>query len=267
MSKTTQIIASVATAAVLTGFTATGYATTLAPHQAEYGLSLKQAEASSSINDATGTIQYRFEKTCDGYISENRTFLSIRDETGNVFHTGNLYITWKSLDGKDYRFRIRNMRDGQTTDESVGYARSGPAPEAVFTSPAQLTMPLPDYVVFPTRHVKMLLEAAEKGQKVFSVPVFDGAIEHPTNTVSAFINTKKLAEGTEDGLAHDPFWPMRLAFFPIPDESEQPIFEMSIDYSTSGFARELVQDYGDFELIGKLREVENLPQPDCGIQV
>ena len=35
---------------------------------------------------------------------------------------------------------------------------------------------------------------------------------------------------------------------------------MPIDYSASGFAREPVQDYGDFELIGKLRELENSPQ-------
>ena len=266
MSKTMKIIACMALA--FTGFVVAdpGHATTLVPHQAEYGLSLKRADGGSGVTDATGAIQYRFEQTCDGYISENRTFLSIRDDSGNVFHTGYLYITWESLDGKDYRFRIRNMRDGQTTDESIGYARSGPKPEAVFTSPAQLTMPLPDYVVFPTRHLKMLVEAAEKGQKVFSVPVFDGSNENPTNTISAFINTGKLTEGTEEGLARGPFWPMRLAFFPIPAESEQPIFEMSIDYSASGFARELVQDYGDFELIGKLREVEKLPRPDCGVQ-
>ena len=261
-------MAGMVAAAVLTGFVVPypGHATPLAPHQAEYGLSLKRADGGSGISDATGTVQYRFEETCDGYISENRTFLSIRDDGDNVFHTGYLAITWESLDGKNYRFRIRNMRDGQTTDESVGYARSGPEPEAVFTSPEHLTMPLPDYVVFPVRHLTMLLEAAGKGQKVFSVPVFDGAHEHPTNTISAFINTGRLTEGTEDGLARGPFWPVRLAFFPIPAESEQPIFEMSVSYSASGFARELVQDYGDFELTGKLREVETLPRPDCGTQ-
>ena len=241
----------------------------LVSHTAEYKFKMTRSDQGSSVVDATGALGYRFEKVCDGWITEMQQIMILQGAEGAPINSAFSMTQWENFDGTRYRFRMRDFLNGTQVDEVVGDAkREGDGGVKVtYEEPVEVVDELPAETMFPTQHSIQLLARALKGEKFANDLVFDGSGDRPTNRVAAVISNVKNEDrkaDDADGLTKSPFYRMNLAYYPLGDAENGPSTEMAVDLAKNGVTQALRFDYGDFEVQGTLDKVTKLPAPDCG---
>ncbi|MCU0837301.1 MAG: cell envelope integrity EipB family protein [Rhodospirillales bacterium] len=245
-------------------------ATPLQAHRAVYAMTLASTAKRSDVIAAEGRMVYRFAHSCDGWTVENRTQLRLGYEGGRDVNTLWTFTSWESLDGLQFHFHARYEQDGQTIERLDGEARLEGRElrgKARFTRPEERSIDLPAGAVFPTEHVRLMIDAAERGSKTLAKVVFDGAsADNPYYVHGVFGPLPPAAAqalaGTA-GLPPVPSWWTRMAFFPAAGTDPIPEFEISADYRSDGIADHVVQHFREFALSLRLRELEVIPPPDC----
>ncbi len=239
----------------------------MAPHQATYRMSLASTQSGSGIVGANGTMSYKFADACDGWTVENRIAVTYAYSEGGQAQTSTDFVTWESKDGLRYRFRVRNSRDGQVTDEIEGTAElrgKGQGGVARFTRPEAMTVALPKGTLFPTEHTVRLMDAARAGRRSLLRVVFDGSDTEGPYDVNALIGPPSPQESNPASpLLEARAWPMSLAFFPVASADPAPDFEMRLNYHANGVAEDVVQSFKNFSLMGRLETIEALPRRGC----
>ncbi|MCR6630784.1 MAG: cell envelope integrity EipB family protein [Magnetospirillum sp.] len=250
------------------GATAAAGPADLAPHRAIYAMGLSTIKPGAGIAAASGTMSYEFDDSCDGWVVENRIAITYAyTEGGQVLSTTD-FITWESKDGLHYKFRMRNTRDGQVTEDVEGAADlkgKGQGGVARFTRPEPISIPLPKGTLFPTEHTLRLLDTARSGGRSFWRVVFDGSGTEGPYEVNALIGSpsQSFAAAGASPLLASQAWPMRLAFFPVSSPDPLPNFEMALTYHPNGVSQQIVQSFKNFSLTGNLQSVEPLPSKRC----
>ncbi|MEW5728582.1 MAG: cell envelope integrity EipB family protein, partial [Pseudomonadota bacterium] len=239
----------------------------LAPHRAVYSMGLATIKPGAGLAGASGTMTYEFVDACDGWVVENRIAITYSYTEGGQALSTTDFITWESKDGLKYRFRMRNTRDGEVTEEVEGSAELKPKGQggiARFTRPEPVTVPLPKGTVFPTEHTQRLMAAAEDGDRTFLKVVFDGSGTEGPYEVNAVIGRRQDQPAkVASPLTAQHVWPMRMAFFPVSSREAVPDFEMALDYQPNGVARAIVQSFKSFSLRGRLESIEPVPRRGC----
>lgn len=240
----------------------------LVPHRAIYSMGLSTMKSGSGIAAATGTMSYEFDDSCDGWVVENRIAITYAYTEGGQALSTTDFITWESKDGLHYKFRMRNTRDGQVTEDVEGAADlkgKGQGGIAKFSRPEPLSIPLPKGTLFPTEHTVRLLDAAQSGGRSFWRVVFDGSGTEGPYEVNALIGgpSQAFPAKAADPLLASKAWPMRLAFFPVTSKEPLPNFEMALTYHPNGVSQEIVQSFKNFSLKGNLQSIEALPKKGC----
>ncbi|MBF0304940.1 MAG: cell envelope integrity EipB family protein [Alphaproteobacteria bacterium] len=237
----------------------------LLPHKATYSMSLASSRASSGIAAATGAMTYEFADSCDGWTVSNKTTLTLAYAEGEQIDTTWDFVTWESKDGSKYRFHVRSTRQGEVTEEIDGTASVAPDKkgEVKFLKPDAKTIALPPGTLFPTEHTERLLERARANENFVSKVVFDGSDAEGPYIVTAVLGRFLAAAATPTPVPPADSWRMRMAFFPLDSKDETPEYEVGVRYFENGVATDLVQDFGNFSLRGKLDKVEKTTKPDC----
>ncbi len=239
----------------------------LAPHRAVYSMDLVASQSGSGIVGAHGTMSYEFDDSCDGWVVENRMDIHYSYLEGGDVDTTTDFVTWESKDGLKYRFRMRNTRDGQVTDEIEGDATlrgKGQGGNVHYTRPEVMNKALPKGTLFPTIHTRELVSEAEKGNHILHRVVFDGSDTQGAFDVNALIgNARPLSKDAAYPQLKSPSWPIRMAFFPLDGVEAEPDFEMSIDYHANGIAQSMLQGFKGFSLAGHLESLEPVKPQTC----
>tara|TARA_R110000796_G_scaffold248867_1_gene376130 strand:- start:108130 stop:108978 length:849 start_codon:yes stop_codon:yes gene_type:complete len=240
----------------------------LVSHTAEYNFKMSRSDQGSSIVDATGALGYRFEKVCDGWITEMQQIMILQGTEGTPINSAFSMTQWENFDGTRYRFRMRDYLNGTKVDEVVGDAvRESDGVKVTYEQPVEVVDELPADTMFPTQHSIQLLARAEEGEKFANDLVFDGSGDAPTNRVAVVISDAKTVDSSakdQSGLTKVPFHRMNLAYYPLGEAENGPTTEMAVDLARNGVAHALRFDYGDFAVLGTLDKVTELPAPDCG---
>jgi hypothetical protein len=241
----------------------------LQPHRAIYRLSLAKGVAGSEISGASGDMFYRFHQDCEGWAVENRTVLQLSYATGGDAESVWTFASWEAMDGREYRFYARHEQNGSVVERLEGRARieAGGEGAAEFTRPPGKTIALPPGTLFPTEHVRMLVESAGRGERSLTRVVFDGASLDNPYLVHAVIGPLREAEAAAlakaTGLPPAPSWSTHMAFFPLGRQNSVPEFEIGAHYRDDGIADRIVQRFDTFSLDVKLTEFEALTRPRC----
>tara|TARA_R110002096_G_scaffold38568_6_gene106311 strand:+ start:2426 stop:3328 length:903 start_codon:yes stop_codon:yes gene_type:complete len=240
----------------------------LVPHLAEYRFSMTSSEVGSSVVGVRGALGYRFEKVCDGWITEMQHLMVLQGAEGGAINSAYSMTQWESFDGSQYRFRMRDYLDGVQVDEVVGDAvRKADKVLVTYEVPVEVTEELPADTMFPTQHTVTLLRRAMDGDKFANDLVFDGSGDTPTNRVAAVISAAKKSINTAndtDGIAKSPFHSLNLAYYPLGAAENGPSTEIAVDFGDNGVAHELRMNYGSFSVRGVLQKVTRIPAPECG---
>ncbi|SEH54380.1 cell envelope integrity EipB family protein [Magnetospirillum fulvum] len=243
----------------------------LESHRATYRMGLSTARSGSGMANAGGIWTYQFNNTCDGWLTEFRLAITYSYSEGGQVETATDFLGWESKDGLRYRFRVRQVRDGQIVEEIEGTAKlngRGQGGIARFTRPEPHVVRLPKGTLFPTAHTLNLLALAERGGMSLTRPLFDGQGNEGPFETSARIGRVVAAPAAQPAtlsspLLNSPAWPMRMAFFPAGSTDPLPEFEMSLTYHANGVAQDIEQIFRTFSLRGQLESIEPLPRPHC----
>jgi hypothetical protein len=237
----------------------------LQPHRAVYELVMTHSGQGSGVANASGAIFYEFAEACDGWKISNRTIIRTLYEEGPEQTSDWTYTSWESRDGSSYRFSVASEVNGRPVDDIAGTAgTTTDGGEARFTSPKARSLELTAGTLFPTRHIEALVSAARSGEQFLLADVFDGfASDSPYYSVNAFIGPRREPDTDAKPGTDVDSWKMRLAFFDKQSREEKPDYELGIRYFENGVATEVLQDFGNMTIDGRLREIELLPRPEC----
>jgi len=240
----------------------------IAPHQAIYKLSLETVRASGKVTDAGGSMFLEIAESCGRWRTQQRIRLRISDRRGRNTDIATSFTSSEAKNGLNYRFNSQTTRNGKVAEDVRGRAslsQRGGAGIAVFSRPRPRRVPLPAGTLFPTAHMRLLIDSAKAGKRLVWRVVFDGATDDGPYEVNALIARRAGADAVppKPPLANRPFWPMRVAYFSTDRGDAEPTFEISSGVQDNGVARTMTLDYGDFTLEATLAAIRELPKPRC----
>lgn len=248
----------------------------LQPHRAVYDLSLDKASDRSGITGITGRMVYEFNgSACEGYTVQFRFVTQI--STNDISRlTDQQTTTFEDAQGKTFSFVTKSFVDQALDKEVKGTATRDPNGLTVALDKPQKNSFELGATQFPTQHLVELIGKAEKGETFYETSLFDGSEDADKVMTTTVIVGKRLETAKDDPerpalatLAADKVWPVDIAYF---DESKKdggedlPEYRISFKLHENGITRDLVMDYGDFSMTGKLVNLslfDQAPQSNC----
>jgi hypothetical protein len=241
----------------------------LAAHRAIYELSLSQSRSKSGAVSARGRILYDFSgNACDGYQLEFRQVSELDNGEGKVTLSDLRSSTWEDGAAKAYKFNSQNYRNERLVDAVDGRAERGTGAVSVtLTKPKDRKIDLESAIIFPTEHVRRILDATRAGKSILEFPIFDGS-----ETGEKVYNTLTVIGreiGPSERVPHDAAaglqalagmkrWPVTVSYFDKSDKNGEqiPVYSISFELYENGISRALVLDYNDFIINGELKTLE-----------
>jgi len=237
-------------------------------HQALYDLSLLKSRGSAGVNGARGQIQYDFSGTdCQGYSSDFRQVSELESGDGKNTLIAQRTMTWEDGAGKSFRFKSGVVLGSNEPAAVDGVAeRNGDHITVKLKQPVVKTFTLAGATVFPTELIRRVIAAAREGKSILELPVYDGS----DNGEKVFNTTTVIGRpipGDRAGAAPDPStdsdamksqtrWPVTVSYYDRAAKAssgdQTPAYAMSFELFENGVSRNLVLDYNDFVLAGKV---------------
>ncbi len=251
-------------------------ASSLIPHRAVYDLELKNASDRSGITGLTGRMVYEFNgSACEGYTTTFRYVTQI-DNGEQLRLTDQQTTTFEAGDGSAFRFLTKSFVDKQLDTETIGNATNDAKGIAVkLTKPTEEKLELAKSQ-FPTQHLLELLGKAEKGENFYETSIYDGSDEANKILATTVIIGKDdiKAPGANDDVApmkdlgKTHFWPVSMSYFEDSKDSEGlPVYQIAFKLYDNGITRDLIMDYGDFSMTGRLVDLKVFDKAsDCKLQ-
>ena len=248
----------------------------LANHKAVYDLSLASTGGTRAVESARGRIVIEFKgDACRGYTMQTRQVTVLESgESGS--RTSDLRnTTFEGGEARDFRFRTVTVLNGQPSPAVDGTAdASGDAFKVRLKEPKKDQFTAAGPVLFPSLHMRRLVQAARAGETTMSAKVFDGSDDGrkvydtlavigrrataPANA-AASDRDKPLHEGA---MAAVPHWPVTLSYFTQGEGERTPIYTLTFDLYENGVSGALKLDYGDFAILGDMTRLELDKAPD-----
>ncbi|PSJ59842.1 cell envelope integrity EipB family protein [Pseudaminobacter soli (ex Li et al. 2025)] len=244
--------------------------TPLAPHRAVYDLVLDKATDRSGITGLTGRMVYEFNGSpCDGY-TVNFRFVTQINTGDNTRLTDQQTTTYEDAEGKTFSFVTKSFVDQNLEREVKGTAtREKAGLNVSIDKPEKNRLEL-GRTQFPTQHLEELIRKANSGETFYETNLFDGSEDADKVMTTTVIVGKQTESSKTDpelpalkGLAKEKYWPVNIAYFDETSKNgeEIPEYRISFKLHENGLTRDLVMDYGDFSMTGKLVNLKLFDQP------
>lgn len=234
----------------------------LASHRAVYDLALEKATDKSGITGLSGRMVYEFSGSpCEGYTTNFRYVTRINTEDASRL-TDQQTSTFEDGAGKTFNFVTKSFIDQEPDKEVKGSATHGADGTAVtLVKPQKAELKLPR-TWFPTQHLVELLGKAEQGEHFYETSLFDGS-DKADRVMTTSVVIGKLAQPKPDdpeyaalgSLKNDRYWPVTITYFDTSGDKASemlPTYSVSLKLHDNGITRDLLMDYGDFSVKGRL---------------
>src|SRR5215813_7767301 len=242
----------------------------LAAHRAVYELKLASTRGKGGAVAARGRILYDFSGSlCEGYTLEFRQVSELDNGEGKVTLSDLRSTTWEDGAAKAYQFTSQNYLNQQLIDSVNGRAeRRERAIAVTLSKPKDKTLDLEATIIFPTEHVRKILDAARDNKSILEVPVYDGSEsgEKIYNTLTVIgreigPNERMPNDAARDQkeLAGMKRWPVTVSYFERSDKGngeQVPVYAISFELYENGISRALMLDYNNFSISGELKTLE-----------
>ena len=248
----------------------------LAAHRAVYELKLAQSRGKAGAVSARGRILYDFSgSVCEGYNLEFRQVSELDNGEGKVTLSDLRSTTWEDGAARAYKFNSQNYLNEKLVDAVDGRAERGQNAVAVtLTKPQDRKVDIEAAIIFPTEHVRRILDATREGKSILEFPIYDGSEsgEKVYNTLTVIgreiaANERVPTDATagQQALAGMKRWPVTVSYF---DKSSKPgeqlpVYAISFELYENGISRALVLDYNDFAISGELKTLEIKDSKAC----
>ncbi|GJE51103.1 hypothetical protein GOFOIKOB_4158 [Methylobacterium tardum] len=241
----------------------------LANHRAVYDLSLAEGSGTRSVESARGRIVIDFRgDACRGYTMLTRQVTELSSGESGTRLSDMRSTTFEGGEGREFRFKTTTLTNNQPAAPVDGTAsEQGDALTVKLKGgPKPFTVAGP--VLFPSEHMRRLIDAARAGQSTVSVKVYDGSDDgkkvYDTFAVIGHTATgpapaadsardKPLRDGPLAGMPH---WPVRLSYYTEGAGERTPIYTLGFDLYENGVSGALKLDYGDFAILGDMTALD-----------
>jgi hypothetical protein len=249
----------------------------LVPHRAVYDLSLLRSEGARGLDSARGRIAMDFGgNACEGYTLSYRQVTVLEGGEVGSRTVDTRTATYEAGDGLSMRFKSTSTMHGLTKDGVDGDAKLTPdgTLDVRFKQPRNATFAAAGQPVFPTEHLKRLIEAGRNGQTTLSVRVYDGSDNGQKVYDTLGLIGKQIDPGAgadleeparQKSLANLARWPVTISYFTEGAGERTPVYTISFELYENGVSRGLKLDYGDFALKGDLQslQIQTAAAPAC----
>jgi hypothetical protein len=248
----------------------------LASHRAVYELKLAQTRGNSPAVSARGRILYDFSgNACDGYALQFRQVSELDNGEGKVTLSDLRSTTWEDGAAKKFIFKSQNYLNETLVDSVDGQAERQRDKVAVsLTQPAAKRFDLEAAMVFPTDHMRRIIEAAREDKNILELPVYDGSEkgEKVYNTLTVIggviapnVRVPTDAAAGKEALAGLKRWPVTVSYFDKTARSgdQAPVYAIKFELYENGVSRALMLDYNDFAISGELTAIELRDTTPC----
>lgn len=252
----------------------------LAPHRAVYDLTLAKSSGSRGIDAVRGRILYDFSgNACEGYALQFRQVSELNSGEGKSALSDLRSTTWEDAAAKKFRFNSENLLNDQQTDAVDGHAeRDAKSVSVSLTKPSRKNFTEPVDAVFPTEHMRRIIEAARQGKTILSFPVYDGSESGEKLYNSLTVIGHAILPGTkppDDAAAQVPAlakltrWPVSISYFDHESAKKEhtgeqtPVYAIAFELYENGISRKLTLDYTDFSITGKMTSLEMKKEKPC----
>jgi hypothetical protein len=248
----------------------------LASHRAVYELKLAHTRSNSAAVAARGRILYDFSgNACDGYALQFRQVSELDNGEGKVTLSDLRSTTWEDGAAKKFMFKSQNYLNEALVDSIDGQAERQTDKVAVrLTKPEGKVFDLETGVVFPTEHMRRIIEAAIAGKSIMELPVYDGSDkgEKVYNTLTVIgreiapnERVPSDAAAGKEALAGLKRWPVTVSYFDKGAKSgdQAPVYAINFELYENGISRALMLDYNDFAISGELTSLEIRDTKPC----
>jgi len=248
----------------------------LASHRAIYELKLAQTRGNTPAAAARGRILYDFSgNVCDGYALHFRQVSELDNGEGKVTLSDLRSTTWEDGTAKKFIFKSQNYLNEMLVDSVDGQAEREPDKvEVTLTQPAAKKFDLEAAMVFPTDHMRRIIEAAREGKNILELPVYDGSekgekVYNTLTVIGPAIGPNERvptdAASGEPALAALKRWPVTVSYFDktARDDDQAPVYSIRFEVYENGVSRALMLDYNDFAISGELTSLELRNSAPC----
>ncbi len=239
----------------------------LTGQDAVYDLTLSKVRT-HDVTGAVGQMTFDVVDGCTGWATTQHLTLLVRNVDGTLNKSVTDYITWEAKNGKNFTFSLRERdNDGKLqTDDAGSAVHTGDdgAGLVTYSMPANTRVMLPPGTLFPMQHTEALLAAGSEGKKFIAPPLFDGtSADGAQSTFVAILGHHGPTQSRFASLGGLPSSDVDIAFYPRKPGDQNPDFRTQMRYFEDGVATNLVLDFGDFVMTGKLVHLAIPPTP-CG---
>lgn len=275
-------------------------ANVLAPHRAVYEITLADRKDGVSVAGVIGRMVFELTgSACEGYTQNIRMVTRITDEEGKDTYSDLRSSTWEKGDGDRFRFTSSHYFNDTLQEMVSGTAlrnRKSATVGVKLKRPAETSMSVDGEVLFPTQHSLAILKSAQKGERLIRTRIYDGSEQgqvvyqtvafigklHPAVATSAAPPAASGAaadkSGKNDGEHSDSegraeeaiglnklaSWPVAISYFDQSGKIDStPSYELSFRLYPNGVSRNLLINYGDFSVRGKLDKLTYLRAGSC----
>jgi hypothetical protein len=237
----------------------------LAPHRAVYELKLAHTRGNATVA-ARGRILYDFSgNACEGYALQFRQVSELDNGEGKVTLSDLRTTTWEDGAAKKLVFKSQsylNERPGDTVDGQA--ERQSDRVAVTLTKPEEKKVALDAAIVFPTDHMRRVIEAAREGKSILEFPVYDGSetgekVYNTLTVIGQVIGPNERAPtdaaAGQQALAGLKRWPVTVSYFEKGNKStgeQAPIYSIKFEMYENGVSRALLLDYNEFAISGEL---------------
>ncbi|MCJ2059531.1 cell envelope integrity EipB family protein [Methylobacterium sp. J-048] len=239
----------------------------LANHRAVYDLSLAEGGGTRSVESARGRIVIDFRgDACRGYTMLTRQVTELSSGESGPRLSDMRSTTFEGGKGREFRFKTTTLTNNQPAAPVDGTASEQGDGVTVKLKGGPKPFTVEGPVLFPSEHMRHLIEAARAGQATLSAKVFDGSDDgkkiYDTFAVIGHAGTGPAADTTRDKplregpLAGMPHWPVRLSYYTPGVGERTPIYTLGFDLYENGVSGALKLDYGEFAILGDMTALD-----------
>jgi hypothetical protein len=247
-----------------------------ASHRAIYELKLAQTRGNSSAMSARGRILYDFSgSSCEGYALQFRQVSELDNGEGKSTLSDLRSTSWEEGTAKKFIFKSQNYLNEALIDTVDGQAeREASKVTVALAKPVDKKFDLEAAVIFPTEHMRRIIDAARGEKSLFELPVYDGSDkgEKLYNTltvigrgIAAEEHPPSDAAAGQRALAGLRRWPVTVSYFDkgATRSDQPPVYAITFELYENGISRALMLDYNDFAISGELTSLEIRDATPC----
>lgn len=256
----------------------------LQPHRAVYEITLGRSSVGAGVSQLTGRMVYELSGSqCAGFTQKMRMVTRTSGNQGQTSVSDLRSTFFEAAASKSFRFETENFRDKRLTEVTRGSAQFGKAGaedagkrqlRIRLVEPSNKDLSISTNALFPIAHSVALIKAAQSGERLFSVDLYDGSdkgdkIYATTAAIGALLTGQEKGAlpkvGDTAKLLGLEAWPVSLSYFEKDNTGDDaaPTYELSFIFFANGVSRRLEIDYGAFAIKGRLSQLTFLKEKPC----